>query len=67
MDVSGGEKFSISHLNSVRGFEVVDDIKSAVESACLGVVSCVDILAIAARDSAAIVSSNPSHFFFFLY
>ncbi|XP_075633912.1 peroxidase 59-like [Castanea sativa] len=33
LDVNGGEKFSLSNLNSVRGFEVVDDFKSAVENA----------------------------------
>nr|POE75891.1 peroxidase 59 [Quercus suber] len=37
LDVSGGEKFALSNLNSVRGFEVVDHIKSTVESACPGV------------------------------
>jgi len=59
LDVSGGEKFALSNLNSVRGFEVVDRIKSTVESACPGVVSCADILALVARDS-VVITRGPS-------
>ncbi|KAK7333147.1 hypothetical protein VNO80_29911 [Phaseolus coccineus] len=51
-----GEKTALPNLNSIRGFEVVDEIKAAVDKACKGhVVSCADILATAARDSVAIL------------
>ncbi|XP_049377088.1 peroxidase N-like isoform X2 [Solanum stenotomum] len=53
------EKFAAGNINSARGFEVIDNIKKAVEDACSGVVSCADILAIAARDS-VLLSGGPT-------
>lgn len=51
-----GEKTANPNRNSARGFEVIDTIKTRVESACNATVSCADILALAARDGTVLVS-----------
>lgn len=51
MDDTSGERAALQNDNSVRGFEVVEAAKQAVEAICPGVVSCADVLAVAARDS----------------
>ncbi|XP_026427158.1 peroxidase A2-like [Papaver somniferum] len=53
------EKNAAPNSNSIRGFDIIDSIKTAVENSCSGVVSCADILAISAEASVSL-AGGPS-------
>ena len=65
------EKNSGPNKNSLRGFEVIDEIKAKLEEACPQTVSCADILTLVARGSIVLVSQNsnfiPTLFAFLFY
>ncbi|KAK7331261.1 hypothetical protein VNO77_25481 [Canavalia gladiata] len=48
------EQQALPNNNSIRGLDVVNQIKTAVENACPGVVSCADILTLASEISSVL-------------
>ncbi|KAG7609258.1 hem peroxidase [Arabidopsis suecica] len=52
------EKNSIPNL-TLRGFEIIDNVKAVLEKECPGIVSCSDVLALVARD-AMVALNGPS-------
>lgn len=59
-----GEKQAEQSVNSLKGFDLVDKIKEKLEAECPGVVTCADLLAIAARDAVVLVRMNNLYLFY---
>jgi peroxidase len=50
------EQTAPGNNNSIRGLDVINQIKTAVENACPNTVSCADILALSAEISSDLVN-----------
>jgi len=55
LNSTSGEQSATPNLSlRAQALKIINDIKTNVEAACSGIVSCADILALAARDSVAL-------------
>ncbi|XP_057858387.2 peroxidase 57 [Cryptomeria japonica] len=52
------EKNSIPNLNSLRGYDIIDEIKHRLEAVCPETVSCADIIVLSARH-AVVMTKGP--------
>ncbi|XP_065864184.1 peroxidase 71-like [Euphorbia lathyris] len=57
IDGPNTEKSAVQN-SGLNGYNVIDNAKSQLEAACPGIVSCADILALAARDSVVLTSGR---------
>jgi peroxidase len=55
LDGPNTEKTALQN-NGLFGYDLIDDIKTTLENACPGVVSCADIIVAATRDVVGMVS-----------
>ncbi|GMI89266.1 hypothetical protein like AT5G06730 [Hibiscus trionum] len=58
-DANTTEKVALPNANSVRGYELIDQMKTALENVCAQTVSCADIVTIAAEES-VVLAGGPS-------
>jgi peroxidase len=62
LDGPGTEKTAVQNTG-IFAYDLIDDIKSELEAACPGVVSCADIIVAATRDAVGMVSKSSLSFY----